>query len=75
VALSALAAVLATSAIIPSGLIVTLWAMMIAQGVWSLVRAVRVRSWERNWNSELLISSGWRRRLDRDYFVRPAARH
>jgi uncharacterized membrane protein len=57
-ALSALVALLATGAIIPSGLIVMLPAMMIAQGVWSLVRAVRVRSWERNRNSELLISSG-----------------
>lgn len=45
---------------------------MIAQGVTSLVRAERVRSWERDHNSELLSSFGWRRRHKRGYFVRPA---
>jgi len=44
--------------------------MMIAQGVTSLVRAERVRSWEREANSELLASFGWRRRHKRGYFVR-----
>ncbi len=44
--------------------------MMMAQGVTLLVRAERVRSWEREANSELLVSFGWRRRHNRGYFVR-----
>ncbi len=48
--------------------------MMIAQGVTWLVRAERVRSWQRDHNSELLASLGWRRRHERGYFIRPLAR-
>ncbi len=44
--------------------------MMMAQGVTFLVRAERVRSWERDANSELLVSFRWRRRHNGGYFVR-----
>ncbi len=47
--------------------------MMIAQGVTMLVRGERVRSWQRDHNSELLASFGWKRRYQRGYFVRPMA--
>jgi|GEM_PF-6461509 hypothetical protein len=47
--------------------------MMIAQGVTLLVRAERVRSWQRDHNSELLASFGWKRPHQRGYFIRSLA--
>jgi len=47
--------------------------MMIGQGLTMLVRAERVRSWQRDHNSELLESLGWRRQHRRGYFIRSLA--
>jgi hypothetical protein len=45
--------------------------MMVAFGVAELIKAERVRSWERERNSELLVTTSWVRWRARGYFVRP----
>jgi hypothetical protein len=49
-------------------------AMMVGFGVVELIEAERVRRWEREQDSELLVSIAWGLRPTYSYFVRPLAR-
>lgn len=51
-------------------LVVLVPAMLLGGGMAHLLQADRVRRWERDQTSELLVSFGWLHRRDRRYFVR-----
>jgi hypothetical protein len=56
------------------GLLVLVTAMMVGFGVVELIEAERVRRWEREQDSELLVSITWGLTPTYSYFVRPLTR-